>query len=100
MVSKYALNLEQGSYRSLEFLESVAKMNDEALYSEFATAIEYKWIKDNVYVKALACLYFTFVILLNSYVFTSKIEEWHSFNLFIMAALFVITFILWSYEIT
>lgn len=78
----------------------MARLNDEALYSDFATAIDYKWMKDNVFVKALACLYFTFVILLNSFVFTSKIEEWRELNLGIIVALFTITFILWSYEAT
>ena len=68
MVSKFALNLERGSDRSLEFLEMIQEVNDEALYTDFALALEYKWIKDKKYVMLLSIIYLFYVLLIDYHV--------------------------------
>lgn len=97
MVSAFSLNLESGSNRSMEFLEMIQEVIDEALYTNFALALEYKWIKDKKYVMLLAIVYFLYVILIDFRVPLHKNNE-SSPILDALIVLFVI--LLASYELT
>jgi hypothetical protein len=97
MVSAFSLNLESGSNRSMEFLEMIQEVIDEALYTNFALALEYKWIKDKKYVMLLAIVYFLYVILIDFHVPLHKNNE-SSPILDALIVLFVI--LLASYELT
>ena len=68
MVSMFALNLESGSERSMEFLEMIQEVNDEALYTDFALALEYKWIKDKKYVMLISIFYLFYVLIIDFHV--------------------------------
>ena len=72
-------------------------LNDEALYSDFALAIEYKWIKDNKWVKCVALVYTTYVLLLDGHVFYYH-DNLDVSNDVVLVLMIIITTFLWSYE--
>ena len=72
MVSKFQLNLESGSYRSMEFLEVIQEVIDEALYTNFSVALQYKWNLDKKYVMLLAITYTIYSGLIDLHVFYYK----------------------------
>lgn len=54
-----------GSTASLEFLEEVQNMTDEALYSQFAVAIEFKWYQTRKWLQLHALIYLIYTAIID-----------------------------------
>ena len=80
----------------MDFLEEVENFNDEALYSDFTYAIDYKWEKDKKYVMIIAYVYLVYVLLLDIYVFIRHDSDEQLAGLKI--SILIITLLLWTFE--
>lgn len=56
-----------GSLDSIEFLDYVEKVNDEALYTVFSYFIDYKWQMESIYLWPMAMLNLYYVIIIDIY---------------------------------
>lgn len=80
----------------MEFLEMIPKLNDEALYSDFALALEYKWVKDKKYVMLISIMYLIYVLIIDYHVIFQKNQ---SVSPMLKTILLLCVFLLSSYEV-
>lgn len=71
-VSFIPFNLESGSNSSLDFLDRIQELHEEAFYTDFSKIIQYKWLQDSIYAKILASIHLIFVLLLDYQVIVMK----------------------------
>lgn len=74
----------------------IPKLNDEALYSDFALALEYKWVKDKKYVMLISIMYLIYVLIIDYHVIFQKNQ---SVSPMLKTILLLCVFLLSSYEV-